>query len=315
MVLAGTCCGGSLVEQPGANHETNTGGTDRTLMDPSPVPISGGWAFILSPISDQSAFGGLQIQFAPSATGPWTNSTTRRPTAPAIESMRIPECQELTEAQTAAGWVVGQCPPPCCQPTYTPAGGITADEVQALIDAQDHDDPQPSTITPIPDNEQDDAIRTGQIGTSLEYARADHNHAIVRQSNPGDPVITAGGSAAISQSLILDRWSTEETYEYAFRVRVAQPAGTSWGWISVPNIGGFQRPQIVGIGTYRSDSNAPQTDDGTGASLDGASPRGPLMAQEVHHWSSTQRLYLAYFRRDEAITSMFIEFTARYIRA
>ena len=173
--------------------------------------------------------------------------------------------------------------------------------------------PLPATTIPIADNEVDTAIRTGQAGTSTLYARADHNHPIRRQANPGDPVVTAGGSATISQAIVLDRWSTEETYEFALRIRVAQPAGTGWGWVNIPTIAGFQQPQIY-LGTYRSDSNAPQTDATAGAGLDGASPRGPFMSHEAHHWSSTRRLYLAYFRRDEAITSMFIEPIVRYIR-
>jgi len=190
--------------------------------------------------------------------------------------------------------------------------GLTTVQVQALIDASL---PSPSNAIPVPDNELDTAIRTGSAGTSLDYARADHNHPIRRQANPGDIVLTAGGNAVITgATLIFDRWSRQEDYIYSTRTQVSQVAGNGWGWIDVPAIAGWQQPKITGIGTYRNDSQAPQTDDGTGTSLDGASPRGPVMSAEVHHWSSTTRLYFAYFRRDEAITSMFVEAVVEYIR-
>lgn len=44
--------------------------------------------------------------------------------------------------------------------------------------------PSAATSIPIADNETDADIRTGQLGTSDDYARADHNHPIRRQSNP-----------------------------------------------------------------------------------------------------------------------------------
>ena len=78
----------------------------------------------------------------------------------------------------------------------------------------------------------------------------------------------------------------------------------------MPLIAGFQQPMILQLGSYRSDSTVPQADDGSF----GASPRGPLMSSEVHHWSSTNRLYTAYFRLEADITSMFIEATIKYVR-
>ena len=168
---------------------------------------------------------------------------------------------------------------------------------------------EPATTAPIADNEADAAIRTGQVGTSALYARADHNHPIRRQANPGDPVITVSGSFELQANLILDRWSDEESFSYAFRTLVNQPAGNGWGWINVPNIAGFQRPRITGIGSYRFSSTAVQDDDGSF----GASPRGPFMAKEAHHWSSTQRIYGAYFRRDNDFRA-YIEYVVEYTR-
>jgi len=212
------------------------------------------------------------------------------------------------EVKTTCDLDAGETVKPITLGCYDCAASGRLDEaaVQALL-------PIASDDTPMPDNETDTAIRTGTAGTSAEFARADHHHPIRRQANPGDPVVTPGGNATITQSIVLDRWSTEETYEYALRIRVTQPAGTGWGWVNIPTIAGFQQPQIY-LGTYRNDSQAPQTDAGTGTSTDGASPRGPVMSHEAHHWSSTRRLYMAYFRRDEAITSQFIEPIVRYIR-
>lgn len=182
------------------------------------------------------------------------------------------------------------------------------DSIAAIPMPTPHADP--STSVPIADNELDNSLRTGIVGTSLLYARADHNHPIQRQSNPGDPIITVGGNFELQANLILDRWSDEESYSYAFRTLVNQPAGTGWGWINIPNIAGFQRPRITGIGSYRFASTAIQDDDGSF----GASPRGPFMSKEVHHWSSTQRLYGSYFRRDNDFRA-YIEYVVEYIRS
>ena len=71
---------------------------------------------------------------------------------------------------------------------------------------------------------------------------------------------------------------------------------------------------ILQIGKYRLGNNIVQEDDGGAQSQGGAAPRGPYIGQEAHHWSSTQRVYDAFFRRDNAQNS-FYEFIVRYIRA
>ena len=172
----------------------------------------------------------------------------------------------------------------------------------------------PATLAPVADNESDANIRTGLVGTSTKYAREDHNHPIRRQGNPGTPTITGGGSGgSIQQTILLDTWSTEESYSYRFRVLVNMTAGTSWYYIQLPGIGGFQQPKIGAIGTYRSTSNTPQNDSPTGAGSNGAAPYGPFMGCEAHHWSSTNRIYQGYNRR-ETNYQIYIEFTVDYFR-
>lgn len=130
-------------------------------------------------------------------------------------------------------------------------------------------------------------------------------------ANPGDPVITYVGNGSLTQNLILDRWPKAHSFEWAFRTRVNQPAGTGWGWLAIPNApAGFQpRPIIKVDGTYRAQSTTPQDDDGSF----GAAPRGPFMGQEAHHWTSTQRIYASgYFRRDNPI-DLFVEYRVEYV--
>lgn len=173
----------------------------------------------------------------------------------------------------------------------------------------------PSNLQPLPDQDNATSIRTGQVGTSADYARGDHQHRVVRLANPGDPTITVAGAGTLAQSVILDRWSDEESYAYKFRVRVTNmPAGAGWTYVVVPNIGGFQRPEISGIGNYRTGSTTPQidTDVTNNQSRFGAAPRGPRMGKEWHEWSSTQRIYNGYYRRDNAIPSDYVEFIVRY---
>ena len=189
------------------------------------------------------------------------------------------------------------------QPQLTPA--------QVLAIVGPHVDP--ATTIPIADNEVDTAIRTGQVGTSTLYARADHNHPIRRQANPGDPVVTVTG-ATLNQSVILDRFSDEESYSYRFRVLVSQAAGIGWGFIAVPTKAGFQQPKFSEVNGYRSQSVAPQDDDTGNGNGFGASPRGPYMGENPTHWSSTNRLYLPHYRRDNAFVT-YVGFIVTYVRS
>lgn len=173
-----------------------------------------------------------------------------------------------------------------------------------------------ATVLPLPDNDVDNQLRLGRIGTSTEAARADHVHPVRVQANPGDPVLTLAGDASgsiTSGPLILDRHPEEESYSYKYRTRVAQEPGNNWSFLQVPNIAGFQRPQLTGIGTYRTGSTAVQDDDVSDNGLTGAGPRGPYMGKEAHEWSSTQRIYLGYFRRDNPVVT-WVEFFSKYVR-
>lgn len=305
MVLLGKCCGGSLAEQPGGNHTVGTDSNDRSLMDST--PITGGWHYVYSPQSDFSANNGLDLEYSTDNEGSWADVTIQQPDTPTVETQLVKACD--LDTFTADGWQVEPLTE-CCQPTYSAGGGLGEDEVQALIDASATPHVEPSTLAPIADNEVDTAIRSGQVGTSLDYARADHNHPIRRQGNPGDITLTPTNLEIVQATLILDRWSDEESYAFNTRTRVSQDAGTGWGWLNVPLIAGFQQPQILYIGTYRNPSTTPQDDDGTF----GAAPRGPFMGSEAHHWSSTNRIYMGYSRRDNDLTSVYVEAVIKYVR-
>jgi hypothetical protein len=204
---------------------------------------------------------------------------------------------------------------PTCDITETEEGFLLSktfwDEICTHLDDQTKHFLLTSNV-PVADNEVDTAIRTGSAGTSTESARADHNHPIRRQGNPGDPTLTFIGSAGstMDQQIILDRWSDEESYAYRIRTRWRVRAGNGWNRILVPTKAGFQQPEISAIGTYRTTSNAPQEDNGDNQ---GASPRGPFMGSEAHHWSSSNSIYLAHYRRDNNYTK-YVEFTVKYIR-
>ena len=184
------------------------------------------------------------------------------------------------------------------------SAGLSADDVAALL-------PVASDDIPIPDNELDTAIRTGTAGVSTEFARADHNHPIRVQANPGDIVPTVAGTMSlVGGPLYLDRWAEEESYEWEIRQRVTLPAGTGWGYLVLPALPGWSQPKITPIGMYRINSTAVQDDDGTF----GASPRGPEMdASALFHWSSTRRLYYRLLRRDNPVDGYAI-FRAQYVR-
>ena len=143
---------------------------------------------------------------------------------------------------------------------------------------------EPATALPVADNEVDTALRTGIVGVSAKYAREDHNHPIRRQAVPTQPTLVFSGptGSTMTQQIVLDRWSTEETVTYAYRCLVNSAGGvTGWDYITIPNLAGFQRPQITVEGTYRY-SGTPNT---------GMSP-AYYMGNEANHWSSTQRVYI-----------------------
>lgn len=302
MVLAGDCCGGALVELPGGNHTVNTG-TDRTLMDSNPV--TGGWKFVVMPQSDASAFGGFDLEYSTDNEASWNEVTVQRPDKPEIQGYDISCCQEIPE-----GWSADPLQE-CCQPTYaTGEDGLDEAAVQALIDDQTHVelcasqavvDTGLTYIAP-------QIHRRGYRGTDTTAARCDHVAESARiNPTPLTPELTYSGVGAMTQSLVLDRWSGEHYVAYAWRTLIDIPAGTGWGFVTIPNLAGFQRPRIGGIGTYRIGSTAVQDDDGAF----GASPRGPFMGAEAHHWSSTQRIYMGYFRRDNQFRA-YVEFWAVY---
>lgn len=209
------------------------------------------------------------------------------------ECVMVPQCDPVPEGLSL------HAPLPCVSDPFAAAESGGGDAIVPL----------PSDSVPIADNEDDTAIRTGLVGASTDYARADHNHPIRRQANPGDPELVFANLTNL-QTLILDRWSTEEWYAYAFRVRVSQEAGTGWGLIRVPGIGGFQVPMLYDVKAYRNPSTTPQDDN----NQFGSSPRGPFMGGEVMHWSSTSAIYLGHFRRDNPLTSVYVQFIAKYIR-
>lgn len=145
-------------------------------------------------------------------------------------------------------------------------------------------------------------------GTSTDYARADHNHPIVRQARPTDPVPAYSGGGSMTQNIVTDFWSDEESIEYAWRARVVTSAA-GWDFITIPNLAGFQRPIITIEGTYRQTGN-PNEDNGAR----GAMPDAPYMGQEAAHWSSTQRIYIGQFNDKPTASTMFVMYRAKYIR-
>lgn len=133
--------------------------------------------------------------------------------------------------------------------------------------------------------------------------------------NPGDPALTYlwdTGSSLLSET-ILDRWSDDKSYYYKFRIYATYGDGIGWNYFTIPTIAGFQQPIIYEIGTYRPQSNEPQDDNVQGSPNTGASPQGPYMGKEAHHWSSTNRIYHGYYRRDNTY-NMYTEFIVKYIK-
>lgn len=288
-------CGGSPYRGEGYNDATtgDTASGDVGVLDPTPLPA--GTHFVYARFSDFSAFMGLQLQTSVDNGGSWQAVSTVTPTAPVVECQQIDCCDPIP-----TGWDV--CPPVECAAIHgmNPSGGSGVPV---------------STAIPIPDNEVDTAIRTGTAGTTGEAADAGHNHPIRRQGYPTTPTLalTSSAGSTMTAPALLDRWSDEEAVGFEWRATVSvQPSNAGWDFITVPSIAGFQVPRIT-VGTYRSTTGTPQADGPSGAGAEGAAPRGPYMGAEATHWSSTQRVYLGYYRRETAFT-LYVMIRAEYTR-
>lgn len=285
-------CGGSPFRGEGYNDTVNTGGGALSgLLDPTPLPA--GVHYVYGRLSDLSAFAGIQIQESVNGGGTWANVTATT-TAPVVECTEVPCCDPIPE-----GWDV--CPPVECAAVHAvnPSSGGGGD---ATV----------STLVPVPDNEADASIRTGIAGTTGELSDAGHNHPIVRQTAVADPIATISGPGSLVGAVVMDRWSDEETVAQEIRYQVNVPVGDGWTILTVPTIAGFQQPRIT-VGTYRTTSPAVQKSQGNSGTNDGAGPNGPFMGAEAHHWASTRRVYLAYYRVEQAYT-IYVSIGTEYTR-
>lgn len=299
------CCGTPRLLQ---KTTVNTPSSDRNLLDPVLIPAGIHMLYVRQ--SDQSANQGFDLEASANGTTGWANfNGPTYATKPEVECLIVDGCSPVPEGYDL-------CYPEQCNTISPPPAdsGLSEDDVIALIPAPVL--PATAVANLESDNNESEGSwnRAGNVGTSVLYAREDHQHPIVRLPNPGDPVITHTGSGDMTQSLILDRESDEESYAYKFRTRVVQIPGNNWDFLTIPTIAGFQQPEIYGVGTYRTTSNTPQTDDVSGNGNVGAAPRGPYMGKEAHEWSSTRRIYLGFFRRDNTYT-IFVEFWVRYTRS
>lgn len=292
-------CGGTPSLQPGHKTGINTASADRGLMDVVLVPP--GTHLVYGALSDLSANGGFQVQESLDETS-WANIPSGADDGRLWSEPRVVECQTILACDpTPDGWE--DCPPEVCTPVHSPADSSS--------------DATPSALEPIADNDVDDELRDGKAGTTGEFSDAGHSHPVRRQANPGDPVLTLTGTGSITQQVILDRESDEESYAFKMRVRVSHLAGNGWDYLNVPTIAGFQQPEIYGLGNYRSQSISPQIDNNQPGNLSlverGAAPIGPYMGKEVHEWSSTRRVYNGFYRREVDYVN-YIEFWVRYTR-
>lgn len=184
MVLSSTCCGSILIEQAGGNHAVNTSGVDRTLMDS--VPASEGWLYVYSPQSDSGAANGLDLEYSTDGGTTWINVPTKQPNTPVVECQEISSCDPIPE-----GWQLKPLKE-CCDATYQSGGGLSEDEVIALI-------PPPVVV---PDQE----ICTGDFVDVSSRAGWLHTWTPTYNANSGTIVedYVQVGSAEISPNCVTD---------------------------------------------------------------------------------------------------------------
>jgi len=229
----------------------------------------------------------------------------------AVECRVIGFCDPIPE-----GW--SELMPKLCDPVFQPAesGGLSEEEVQELIDLQDHS-PHPAIPQPcstnnvlIADNEADGQIRTGLAGTSDLFARCDHNHPIRRQANPGFQDYSINGPGTLVRDIEYFFWSDEEAVYHMHRLQIEAAAGNGWIWWNVPTIPGFQRPIVNTLTTYRPRNGNPQ--QAANQAL-GNMPDGPYMGSEAAIWTNIPRIYLGPFQHPTTAL-YYVQFVTKNIR-
>lgn len=189
---------------------------------------------------------------------------------------------------------------------------VDVDQLTADILAQVGPHLQLCTVPPVPDNRADTDLRQAAAGTSVQAARCDHKHPIDRQTMQPDPIVTvAGGGGVLTNNITQRRWSTEEWIEYGMRAQVEMNDNQNqWAYLIIPNIAGFQTPQITIEGTYRSAGNMNDPDNNN----QGAMPDAPYMGQEAAHWAYTQRIYIAQYQFRDNPSRVYVMYRVKYIR-
>lgn len=127
-----------------------------------------------------------------------------------------------------------------------------------------------------------------------------------------DPIVTvAGGGGTLTNNIVQRRWSTEEWIEYGMRAQVEMNTDQNrWAYLIIPNIAGFQSPQITIEGTYRSSGNM----NDPGNDNRGAMPDAPYMGQEAAHWAFSQRVYIAQYQFRDNPSRVYVMYRVKYIR-
>lgn len=205
-------------------------------------------------------------------------------------------------------------------PTVAPAAGIDTAVLSnglrydwngtAWILVPNVNIPLPSTVIPIADNEVDTAIRTGIVGTSLQYARADHNHPIRRQAIPAQPVVTVGGTGFVLVGTTLNGTvSDEESVTFFMTIQVTQTVSNAWNFFTIPNIAGFQRAEVTPTASYRYTGN-PMND--TTNPIDQMYPNAPTMNMEWSYYFNGTA-YMNVPNRTQA-TGYYLSFSVKYTR-
>lgn len=213
-----------------------------------------------------------------------------------IECQKIVGCEDVPE-----GWDL--CYPYVCSPSVV-------DPVPSLDVS-----PAASVANIESDNNHSEGSwsRAGNVGTSLLYAREDHQHPIIRIPNPGDITVPITGPATLGSGQVIVRNSEEENYRFGYRANVTTTTANGWVYLTVPNIAGFQRPEIYGLGSYRYSGN--YDTGGTGTAVNSSVPQPAWMAQEINHYLFTQRIYFGRPNGKETDARWWVNFYAKYSRA
>ena len=307
----GDCCSAPKVifESPEGENSPFAGGTGNAVG--VFATVNEGWHLLIVEGSDLGAFGGFNLQLdGVNYSGPYAQ------TKPQLVCRNEPCEYEFADDEMNCD--PGNCQPSAIIPSEGGGGGnaecceMNADAIEDLqeqLDDCEDCDIQNELQELSWDADRKELTISGRNTVELEMPT---------WTTLAAPTVAGVGSYTTDISQVLETdtyWRVQqdgdcrECYEFQYRVRGTLAAGTGWGYVNIPNIGGWDR-RVFDVGNYVQVGNINNPDTPN----NGAEPDAPHMSPVSSEWSNTGRLYVSQLNDRDNDATVWTEFIVQYCR-